>query len=191
MSNDFEAVDALRDKLARDERVLWRGRPKQGLIFGLVDLWVTPFSMVWTGVFIYGFGSELGSGSLLSLLFFLPFFVIGLYMVAGRFWVDSRSRARTFYAVTDQRIIFVSGAKRSITKSLPLRTLTDISIVEKGDGSGTVTFGAENPWAKMHGSGLNFGVQTVPTFLLANGAREVYEIIRQAQIDELKAHMRA
>jgi hypothetical protein len=70
--------------------------------------------------------------------------------VFGRFIVDARERERTFYGITSERIIIVSGLFSRRTKSLNLRTLTDISLIERPDGSGTITFGPTHPvgqWA--------------------------------------------
>src|SRR4029079_14744189 len=74
-------------------------------------------------------------------LFGLPFVVMGLYIIFGRFFVDAWSRERTVYGITSERMIIISGLFSQQTKSLQLRTLSEISLTERSDGSGTITFG--------------------------------------------------
>jgi hypothetical protein len=110
--------------------------------------------------------------------------LVGLYIVFGRFIDDPRMRSKTYYAVTSERVLIVSELFSRKIKSLNLRTLTDISLDEKRNGSGIITFGAANLRSRW-GGGMAFpgGVQQQqsPTFELAQGARSVYETIRAAQ----------
>jgi len=53
------------------------------------------------------------SGGVSFPLFGLPFVAVGLYMVFGRFIGDARMRARTFYGVTNDRVIIISGPVQS------------------------------------------------------------------------------
>ena len=73
----------------------------------------------------------------------IPFILIGAHMLVGRFFVDKWQRARTTYGLTSQRVIIVSELFRRSIKSLNLRTLADVSLTERPDGSGTITFGSE------------------------------------------------
>jgi hypothetical protein len=116
-------------------------------------------------------------------LWSIPFVLVGLYIMLGRFWVDARQRAATVYGVTSERAVIVSGVLSRGVKSLSIDTLTNLSLAERSGGGGTITFGSV-PF--MHGwyAGTGwpgFGQQAVPSFDLTDGAREVYEIIRGAQ----------
>jgi hypothetical protein len=51
----------------------------------------------------------------------IPFIIAALYMMIGRFFVDVWLRSKTFYGVTNERIIIVSGLLNSNIKSLNLR----------------------------------------------------------------------
>ena len=102
----------------------------------------------------------------------------------GRFIVDARQRAGTFYAVTSQRVIICSGVTNCRVQSLPLKSLHDISFTEHRDGSGTIAFGPQHSMANVFGgmagwpgSEADLGAR----FDLLPQARIVYEAIRRAQ----------
>lgn len=111
----------------------------------------------------------------------VPFVGIGLYITVGRFWFDARRRARTSYAVTTDRIIIDAGAFAPTLKSLELRTLSDITVQERADGTGTITFGPVPPFAAMHAGRSWPGLPQVPSLEMIPEARRVYAIIREAQ----------
>jgi len=104
-------------------------------------------------------------------------------MLFGRFVVDSKSRAGTAYAVTDRRVVIVSGTLSRSVKTLPLRTLSELTLDEKNDGSGTITFGPANPLL-MFGGGAGWpGTRRYqpPAFEFIARAKEVHQRIREAQ----------
>ena len=105
-------------------------------------------------------------------------------MILGRFIHDSKKRAKTFYGLTDQRAIIISGLFSKSVKSLNLRSLSDVSLSEKSDKSGTITFGQENQMMSFFG-GNNFpGMvgSNVPKFELIDNAKEVYDQLRAQQM---------
>ncbi len=91
----------------------------------------------------------------------IPFVLVGLYIVLGRFIVDAMNRAKTFYGVTNERIIIITGLFFREVKSLNLRTLTDVSLSERGDGSGTITFGALYPMGRWMPGGSWPGARSI------------------------------
>jgi hypothetical protein len=142
-----------------------------------------PFSLMWGGFAIFWETTAIiGGAPLFFALWGVPFVLVGLYMIFGRFFVDAKLRQRTFYGLTDQRLIIVSGlASRKVT-SLNLQTLSDLSLAEKGDGSGTITFGAvqQTPWYPRRMAFFSTPVPGSALEMIPN-AREVYELIREAQ----------
>lgn len=115
-------------------------------------------------------------------LFGVPFVIIGLYLIVGRFFVDAKMRARTTYGVTNDRVIIVNGLFSQQVKSLQLRTVSDISLIEKSDGSGTITFGPSLFGNFFAGGSWPGGMRnSPPSFDMIECAREVYETIRRAQ----------
>ena len=116
------------------------------------------------------------------LLFGIPFLAIGLYMLIGRFFVDSWQRSRTCYGLTTQRVVIVSDLFRRSIKSLNLRTLSDVTLSERSNGTGTITFGPSMPqwpYRSMQIPGMSAGM--APSFDEIPNARAVFDQIRKAQ----------
>jgi hypothetical protein len=169
-------------QLTSGERLLWSGRPQQGLVFRLADAIAVPFSLLWGGFACFWEYSVVSSGApFFFALWGIPFVAVGLYLIAGRFFVDARQRAHTFYGVTNQRIILVSGMASQKIKSLNLRTLSDVTLDQKANGPGTISFGA-SPLPAWFSAGVSWpGMPTGPAFELIENAKDVFDVIRKAQ----------
>jgi hypothetical protein len=110
----------------------------------------------------------------------LPFVFIGLYIMAGRFFVDAAARARTEYAVTDRRIIIRrSGLFRNLSTS-QLELLPSISLEEGDRGRGTIKFGVRSD-RRM--SGWTPALANEPQLLGIENAQHVYGILEKARSD--------
>lgn len=172
------------------ERLLWSGQPRAGIRLRGQDAFLIPFSFLWGGFAIFWECAVLtihskapGPVAVVFPLFGLPFVAVGLYMIFGRFVVDARVRSRTFYGVTNERIIIVSGIFSQQTKSLRLRALAEVSLSQRSDGSGTITFGQSPFMGNFFPSGSwpGAGRYAPPSFDLIEHAKDVYDIIRNAQ----------
>ena len=185
--------EVIRAELSPNEQLLWSGQPAQGIRLRSYDWFLIPFSLLWGGFAIVweSFAIMIAFSAaakepvvFIFPLFGIPFVLIGLYIIFGRFIVDAKQRARTFYGLTSERIIMVSGVWRRTVKSLNLETLNDISLTEKRNGGGIIMFG-QIPWlfALWESSG---GFPGMPqfggrTFELSDDVRQIYEKIREAQ----------
>ena len=170
----------MRPLLGAGERLLWSGRPKLGLTLRGADAFLIPFALFWCTITIV---MPLTAGNGASILFTIPFALFGLYMLVGRFWLDARQRAHTFYGVTDQRVIIMTGILTPSVKSLYLGKLPDLTVNEKPDGSGTITFG---PWTGRGQLSQAFpswaGMDSQPVLFLQSDVRRVADIIRTANV---------
>jgi hypothetical protein len=182
MSNSPESI--LSQYLDPGERLLWSGQPRRGLLLRSQDAFLIPFSILWCGFAIYWEVSVIRSGAPFFFRLWGALFVcVGLFVVFGRFFLDAKNRAHTTYGVTSERILILSGLFSQQTKSLQLRTLTDVSLTQRSDGSGTITFGPTHYMNAFFPAGAwpGTGRYAPPSFDLIERAREVYDIIRHAQ----------
>jgi hypothetical protein len=177
------AESVLAPYLDPGERLLWSGQPRGGIRLRPQDAFIIPF-ILWCGFAIFWEVSVIYTGApFFFMLWGVPFVLIGLYFVFGRFFVDARSRQRTFYGVTNERILIVSGLFSQQVQSLSLRTLADLSLTQRSDGSGTIRFGPTHHFANFFpaGSWPGAGRYAPPAFDMIERAREVHDIIRQVQ----------
>ncbi|WP_426336454.1 PH domain-containing protein [Pseudoduganella sp. R-31] len=145
------------------------------------DLLMIPFSLMWGGFALFWEYSVFNSAApLLFRLWGIPFVLVGLYMIAGRFVVEAWQRAYTEYAVTDERIIIRSGIFKRRMKSLNLRAMGEFSLTENRNGEGTIAFGISAAGNMFSGLASWPGVEELPRFDTIAEARKVYEIIRSA-----------
>lgn len=180
----FSIEQALRPELGHDERLLWSGRPRQGLRFRPSDFLAVPFSLMWGGFAIFWeySVSTAKNAPVFMTLWGIPFVLMGLYIMVGRFFVDAVQRSRTYYGVTDQRVIIIDGLLNRQVKSLTLTTLSDISLSERPGRSGTISFGPNNfsfsPFGRVW---LGMAARMAPAFDQIDDARGVYALIRDTQ----------
>src|SRR5215216_2075689 len=113
----------LASELATSEKMVWFGQPRQGIALRGVDAFFIPFSLLWGSFAIFWEVSTfvIGAPVFFSLFGFI-FVVIGIYLIIGRFFVDAKQRTQTFYAVTNDRVIIVSGLFSRTVKSIDLKT---------------------------------------------------------------------
>src|SRR5262249_10201094 len=132
------------------EKLLWVGRPVQGMVLTPLDWYLIPFSVVWCGFVLsvvylsWQHSTERLEGLALSVVVGLPFIGLGIYLFIGRFFADRLYRSRLIYGVTDRRTIIVSGVSRRSAQSIYLSTLSALKFEERADGSGTIYF-ADQP----------------------------------------------
>jgi len=185
MEQSISVRQDVRTELGAGERLLWSGQPHQGLMLRPADVYQIPFSLMWCGFAIFWESGVIQADKApgFFVLWGLPFVAVGLYMVAGRFFFEAWQRGRTRYAVTDERVLIVSGMFSRQVKSLGLRLLPEVTLVEQGQQgeAGTITFGADAA-SKWPGIFANWpAYNAAPCFERIEGAREVYQLIRRAQ----------
>ena len=176
--------DEIRRELAPLEQVLWSGRPRQGVFLRLSDAVQIPFSLFWCGFIAFWEHGVVQSGSIFMMLWGIPFILVGLHLLVGRFLLDAWQRACTDYAVTDQRVLIVNYLFTRRVRSVELAGLSEMTLTERRDGRGSITFGRP-----IGGRGRSLGGDSgwspgspnaTPRFDLIEGASGVQQTIRQA-----------
>lgn len=189
------------DVLSPGEKVIWRGQPPQGLLlFRAQDLAMVPFFAIWTGFSLFWeamaimafLEGGMGSPGICFPLFGLPFVAIGLYMLSGRFLLDAPARRRTYYALTDRRVVIVSGLRDRSVVSIPLDRIDNVQMILHRNGKGTLMFHGQTGTMEARGRYYVFGMSQssgVPSFDHIPEPRAVYDMILEAQ-DNLKVYRR-
>jgi hypothetical protein len=181
MLTSSPAPPEIASALDRGERVLWSGQPRQGLTLRGVDIFVIPFSLLWGGIPTVAGLASAQQGEPFGALVAVPFGLIGIYLLVGRFFVDAAQRRRTFYALTNERIVIVSGLWSQNVNSLSLRTLDQIDVSSRANGRGTISFG-RSPYGSFAVPGWPGMDKFRPAmFEMISGAVEVGRLIRDAQ----------
>jgi len=70
-------------------------------------------------------------------LFGVPFFLVGLGIILAPLWAYLRGRS-TVYAVTNQRVMVISGGSTRSVKSCTPADIVSVDHVERADGSGDI-----------------------------------------------------
>jgi len=163
---DPDAMHEISGELRSEESLLWAGRPFQGWKLHSIDAILIPFSVLWSiaalAALVAGievlFGALHGladpinteivrrTGILNAVIFVTLFLASALYLTGGRFMLNARRRARTWYGLTNARIIIISGLLRRRVTDLPLHDLGHITFSQRADGSGTICFDPRISW---------------------------------------------
>lgn len=141
--NNYNYIDPrseIIDQIEGDERLLWADKPVRGIKFRFTDIFLTLFSIFWLGFAVFWTYMAM-EGSVIFALFGIPFILVGVYLLIGRYFTDALSRKNTVYALTNKRIIQKSGVLSKTYKSVYLNSIPGITYTEKSDGSGDINFG--------------------------------------------------
>ncbi len=177
-----------RPDLLSGEQLLWSGRPNPRVIFHSDDWYVIPFSIIWTGFFIFWEWGVVRDHSTFMTLWGVPFLIFGQYFVWGRFFYDAWLKRRTYYAVTNRRVLILQEAWRRKTNVIYLEAIP--SMEREGDQPGTVWFGPKLPIIgskrspRRNISRFTFG--DVPVFADVDDANLVYALV--AELKQKSAH---
>lgn len=162
------------------ERILWAGRPQQGLMFVKSDLFAIPFVLVWAAIAV---GMPLFRGEGLGELRYVLVILFGgvaAYMLVGRFVHDAWLRARTYYAVTDRRVLIWREGINASFKALDRAELDVMELKERGT-RGTICFGPPIRYRRGRASALP-SLDARPQFLGIEDARRVFALLQRTKL---------
>ena len=177
-------LDDISGRLMAGEQILWSGRPQQGLFFTPRDALLIPFSIFWGGFAIFWEYSVLSIGArssharppLFFALWGVPFILIGLFLIFGRFLLDAYLRSRITYALTNRRVLIARAGPFQKFYALNLDRLPGLAL----SGSGTIIFGGADPFVTRRGfSGWIPSLSPIPQFLAIENAGGVFNQIQQ------------
>ena len=192
--NYYNIATELQKELGSGESLLWSGQPQGKVIFHRQDWFGIPFSLMWGGFAIFwemgvtGLWGNSGSSHPAPGFFVLwgiPFVVIGQYLIWGRFLYAGWKKTRTYYGVTDKRVLVLNaGTSRRVTDAY-FSNIDSVSLTTRSDGIGTIEFGPEtdpqSSWGFSSRSrrGNQFGIDLSRlAFFDIDDARSVYQLIQ-------------
>jgi hypothetical protein len=176
-------VETFQGLLVPGERIVWSGAPRRGLMFMARDIFLVPFSLLWCGFAIFWeWGvSQSDKTPFFFQLWGVPFVLVGLFLVFGRFIVDAWVRSGTRYALTDRRALIMRSAPFSKFLAINLASTPDIEFTPAADGRGTIAFG---PQPQMWNGRGNYGAWSPSfdgfKFLQIERAQEVLALVNKA-----------
>jgi hypothetical protein len=124
------------------EKTLWTGAPAKGIKFVGTDLFLVPFSFVWTGMAI-SFVVTGWQERTFDPFLFLPalFVIIGSYFTVGRLLHDAYLRAHTRYTLTNRRLLIERDGLQPRRLTIDVRQLPLLDVREARSGRGTIYLG--------------------------------------------------
>lgn len=187
-----------KDDLLPEEQVLWTGQPDPSVIFSRADIFLVPFSLMWGGFAIFWELAALGlifdsadrSGApLIFPLFGIPFVLIGLYFMVGRFFCKVWVKKRTFYGVTNRRVLMLKKTRGRYLEASYIDSLPTVNKSVRRDGVGTIVFGNASPFvATYQNTGMDwFGSyygQSALAFYDIRDAQSVYELVNRVRSEQ-------
>lgn len=170
---DPEAASKLQSELLSGESLLWAGRPNPTVMFHSEDWALIPFSLFWVVFTTFWEAAALGylgdnakgTPTTFMGLWGIPFILIGQYLLWGRFAYDGWLKRRTYYGVTQRRILIVQEGWNRKTSFNYIDVLPTIQ--RDGAAVGTLWFGPK--YSVLGGRGQSqavgrFSIGTVPIF---------------------------
>lgn len=179
-----ELKKELKQHLDLGEILVWEGKPEQGIKLQKIDILMIPFSLMWGGfAFFWEYMALSASAPFFFKLWGIPFVLVGIYLIIGRFFYDAKRRENTFYGITKDRLIIKSGIFSTEISSLNLDNLSGLTLIEYGGGDGTIVLGNETTYANFfRGTGWPTGRSVIaPALENIKNARQVYKQITNLQ----------
>lgn len=191
--NDSNASMKLQPELLSGESILWAGMPSTSVLFHPEDGYMIPFSLLWGGFAIFWEASVLGiwgnttkhgtGAPAFMVLWGIPFVLVGQYFIWGRFLYDAWLKRRTYYGVTNRRVLIVQEGWQRKTSATDLAGIP--TITREGSRIGTLWFGPKYSMFAPRGRGSQsfsrFILGPVPVFSDIDEVDAVYRLILEQQ----------
>ena len=192
-ASTYASAAELQYEMLPGETLLWSGQPQLRVLFHQQDLFVIPFSLLWGGFAIFWewaatghFGSRGNSLTGFFALWGLPFVLLGQYMIWGRFLYTAWRKSRTYYGLTNRRVLVINaGNTRKVTDGY-LSNLSSVSISTRTDGTGTIEFAPEPDramnglWGYRRSRSMQMDIDLSRlAFFDVENVRAVYQLIQE------------
>jgi hypothetical protein len=154
-----ETEQVLMGNLQPGEQILWSGRPDSRALLTPGDAFAIPFGLLFLGFSVFwervAFTSQ---APFFFRLWGVPFIVVGVYLVVGRFMHTWYVLKQTVYAITDRRAIVVSR-RRWVDSPIQGQP---VSVTSSRSGRASVAIGTPVPM--FVGGPMSVGPGGAPIF---------------------------
>jgi hypothetical protein len=142
------AAMKIQPELMSGETLQWAAMPNAGVVLHSEDWGLIPFSLLWGGFTIFWEAGVLGywgntakknSAPTFFALWGLAFVLAGQYFIWGRFLRDAWLKRKTYYGVTNRRVLIVQEAWKRKIRSCYLEAIPEIA--REGETTGTLWLG--------------------------------------------------
>jgi len=184
------------EELLKDEEILWMGQPNPNINFTSMDWFLIPFSIMWGGFAIFWELSALGmlfvnssnetNIPIVFPLFGIPFVIMGLYFIFGRFIYKKWKKRRTYYAITNKRVLIITNTNNKKIMAEFIDNIPAINYSQKSNGIGNIRFGNFNFMTDMYeNTGMDFfsgfSGKSSPAFFDIDNVKEVYTLVNEVR----------
>jgi len=173
MYTDFDTDYSFADiHIGPSDRVLWKGRPEKGITVRPDELVTIPFGVFFTLFALFWISMAIKAGPFA--LFGVPFVLIGLYFVGGRFIINEIMKKKTAYVITNKAIIRKRGSRVDIWYGTEL---SNMQVFSHKNGTTSFIFSRVNVnYHGRRGTSMHYyGIESV------RDARDVSEAINQIE----------
>jgi hypothetical protein len=152
--DDWEGI------LAKDEHIIWQGKPNGDFVFGLKNVGRFRFGLAFAGCAVFWMIGVYSSGGDFW-AFGLIHFTVGLVLAFGGMFKDVYIRRRSFYSLSNKRA-FVATHLPIQGRKLRFYPILPNTILDYKDGEfATIIFAQINDGARNSGRFRNIGFQRI------------------------------
>jgi len=182
--------EMIKETVQDESPIIWVGKPAFWPFILMGSWYMVPFSLVVGGFLIFLQLLVIKSHSLANTLTLLPFTLIGVYIIVGRFVTGICHWGETLYIVTDSSIIIRAGTFTPKTLRWKFSEISDIRLTLKSHKLGHIDFSDKPVYTMPHPLNvfillptwqIKDGLVTVaPGFRYIKDPHEVFRIIKFA-----------
>jgi len=176
---NYELEEQLKPFLITGEKLLWTGTPKKGILLKPSDWFMIPFSIFFLGFsLVWELSVWVVDASPVFKIAGIPFILVGVYILIGRFFTDARKRATTIFGLTPDRVMIKTSLFSKSVQSLHIKKLSGVTIVMHAPKNGG-TFRFEKPYLNKQDPPTS--INNTPALEFIDDAQEVYSKIISLQ----------
>ncbi|MFW2331412.1 MAG: hypothetical protein ACN4E2_03855 [Nitrospinota bacterium] len=150
--------------LLTDEKIVWKGRPEPSIIFTKNDGALIPISISGSVMPLFMLAPMLNHINSTTDTLYLTvlgivgalFLALSIYIIVGRFFYKYMLKLKTWYLITNKRVIIIKHLLRKTVQSQTFKDMNDYSHTVRSDAIGTILFENVNPTTRFC---LNTGIE--------------------------------